>query len=51
MDRAALEGPHGVLEHGSFVELYAGLHQQFPIFLFERHPALYNSQGPASCPC
>jgi hypothetical protein len=31
MDRSALEGPHGVLEHVSFVESYAGLHQQFPI--------------------
>jgi hypothetical protein len=38
MDSPALEGPHGILGHGSCVESYAGLHQQFPILLFERHP-------------
>jgi hypothetical protein len=40
MDRTALEGPHGALEHGSFVESHPGLHQQFPILLFERHPTV-----------
>jgi hypothetical protein len=40
LNRTALEGPHGVLKHVSFVESDAGLHQQFPILLLKRHPAV-----------
>jgi hypothetical protein len=40
LNRSAQEGPPGALEHGSFVESYAGLRQQFPILLPKRHPTV-----------